>query len=194
MTAAPRPRWTTAALTLVILALLPAQGLARGRADQDVARKHYKAGKAAYAAGQYRQAAKAFSAGYLHDSKPAFLINIAQSYRKADDPKQALYYYREYLKVAVESPLANQVKGLVGELEREIARQEQPPPAPAAVVIRQLPPPPPPPRSSPPFYKRWWFWAGVGAVVVTGVTVGIVAGTRGPPDYVEEGGMGSISW
>jgi len=175
----------------VMLALLIHADATAG--DKSLARKHYKAGKAAYAAEEYRKAAKEFSTGYLHDPKPAFLINIAQSYRKADDRKQALHYYREYLKVATDSQLVPQVNGLVRQLEQEIEQQERavtPPPPPVTVVTQ--PPPPPPPRPAP-FYKRWWFWAGVGAVVVAGVSAGIYAGTRGP-GYVEEGGLGSVSW
>jgi hypothetical protein len=44
-----------------------------------------------------------------------------------------------------------------------------------------------------PFYRRWWFWVAVGGVVVTGITVGVVAGAS-QPDHTEEGGLGSIRW
>jgi len=185
-----RPILHAFALLLLLPQLADAQ-----QPDRTLARKYYKAGKQAYAAGEYETAAKEFSAGYLHDPKPAFLINIAQSQRKAGDLEQAAHYYREYLRKAPDSPLAPQVQGLIKEIDEEIERKEieqqkKPPPT---VMVAQ-PPAPPPPRPGPrPFYKKWWFWAGVGAVVVAGVGVGVYAGTRGP-DYVESGGLGSVSW
>jgi len=179
----------------VVLSLAVAPVATAQQNDKVLARKHFKAGKKAYAAGEYSRAAKEFSTGYLHDPKPAFLINIAQSYRKAEDLEQAAHYYREYLRVAPRSPLVPQVQGLVKEIEAEIAakKQKEPPQPEPVVAITQPPPPPPPPPRDKPFYTKWWFWAGVGAVVVASVGVGIYAGTRGP-DYVESGGLGSVSW
>jgi len=188
---------TPSSLVLIIAALLLAPHAVAQKPDKVLARKHYKAGKQAYAASEFRRAAKEFSTGYLHDPKPAFLINIAQSYRKADDLEQAAHYYREYLRVAPESKLAPQVEGLIKEIEAEIKQKEpkEPPPPlpPPAIAVTQPPPPPPPRPRDKPLYTRWWFWAGVGAVVVAGVSAGIYAGTRGP-GYVESGGLGSVSW
>jgi tetratricopeptide (TPR) repeat protein len=39
---------------------------------------------------------------------------------------------------------------------------------------------PPPAGESHPFYTRWWFWTAVGAVVVTGIVVGLAASGRDP--------------
>jgi hypothetical protein len=63
-----------------------------------------------------------------------------------------------------------------------------PPPAgPAATGATAVPPPaavdlsaaPPPEKSSGGVLTRWWFWAGVGAVVLGGLAVGIAVGRRG---------------
>lgn len=187
----------TCLATVLVLSVTLAAGDAAARTkspNKALARKHYKAGKKAYADGEFKKAAKEFSAGYLHDSKPAFLINIAQSYRKADDPEQAAHYYREYLRADPDSSLAPQVRGLITEIEDEIKKREEaakpPPPPPDAVTTT---PPPPPPSRPTPFYQKWWFWTAVGAVVVTSVSVGIYAGTK-EPDYVKEGGLGSVAW
>jgi tetratricopeptide (TPR) repeat protein len=187
-----RARLSAVLAALMVLAFSSAS-VAQTKRDKALARKHYKAGKKAYATEEYRKAAKEFAAGYLHDPKPAFLINIAQSYRKAGDLKQAAHYYREFLKEAPDSKLAPQVEGLVKEIEGQIkAREPEPEPEPETSEAITQPPPPPPERESP-FYKQWWFWTAVGAVVVAGVGAGIYAGTR-EPDYVKEGGLGSISW
>jgi tetratricopeptide (TPR) repeat protein len=55
----------------------------------------------------------------------------------------------------------------------------QPAPAPSAPVLVA---PPPQDSESPPIYKRWWFWTAVGAAVVAGVVIGVVASSGGKPD------------
>lgn len=181
-------------LTFVAVALSTSPADARRSATAKKAKKAYKAGKKAYAEERFSEAAKHFSAGYMLDPKPGFLLNIAQSYRKADEPKEALHYYQEYLKAAPDSKLRQQVEGLIKELEEEVKAKSEPKPTPvpAEAVTTDPPPPPPPPRSDP-FYKKWWFWTGVVVVVGAGIGVGVYAGNR-EPDYVKEGGLGSVSW
>jgi tetratricopeptide (TPR) repeat protein len=189
-------------VALLALALVGADAAARSskRKEAAMARKHFKAGKKAYADGEYKKAAGEFAAGYLLDPKPAFLINIAQSHRQAGDLEASVRYYKEYLRAAPDTRLRPQVEGMINEIEAQIEEQkraQKPPPTPGPFIPPapepEPPAPPPPPPKSKPFYKRWWFWAGVAAVVGAGVGVGIYAGTRGP-DYVEEGGLGSVSW
>jgi len=181
---------TTSLLAILVVALASSPATAR-TVPAARAKAHFKAGKAAYAAGNFSEAAKEFSAGYMLDPKPGFLLNIAQSYRKAAEPKEALHYYQEYLKAAPDSKLRLQVEGLIKELEEET--RPKPPPEPVPVVAVTPPPPPPPPPRSDPFYKKWWFWTGVVVVVGAGIGVGVYAGNR-EPDYVKEGGLGSVSW
>jgi len=186
-----RPSVFLVALTVLAFSSV---ATAQTRRDKALARKHFKAGKEAYAAEEYKKAAKEFAAGYLHDPKPAFLINIAQSYRKADDLKQAAHYYREFLAKEPDSKLAPQVEGLIKEIEDQIkAREPKPEPETKTETEETITQPPPPPEERSPFYKKWWFWTAVGAVVVAGVGAGIYAGSR-EPDYVKEGGLGKISW
>ena len=180
-------------LIFVTVAVTASPADARRRtATAKKAKKLYKAGKKAYAEERFSEAAKHFSAGYMLDPKPGFLLNIAQSYRKAGEPKEALHYYQEYLKAAPDSKLRGQVEGLIKELEEEVEVKTEPTSAPAEAVTTAPPPPPPPPRADP-FYKKWWFWTGVVVVVGAGIGVGVYAGNR-EPDYVKEGGLGSVSW
>jgi len=182
-------------LALIVAAAsfsLPAQA---DRASREHARALFKAGKAAYAAGQYGDAAKRFSEGYEIDPQPAFLLNAAQSFRSGARHKQALDYYRKYLEADPDTKLRAQVEELIRDLEEKVKAESAPPAPPPAVTPPQPPETPPSPApSSPPFYKRWWFWTAIGAVVVgTGVGLGAYYGTR-EPSYVKEGGLGSVRW
>jgi tetratricopeptide (TPR) repeat protein len=189
---------------VLTLAVAPARGETIAKA-----RRHFKAGKAAYSAGEYRRAIKEFLAGYRIAPKPAFLVNIAQSYRKAGEPREALLYFRTFLEVAPRSPMRREVEGLIEELTREQAakkvRQEdepgmeqavrgppaQPAPAPPHIVSRPQAPPPRAPASTP-FYKRWWFWTAAVAVVAASVGTGVYLGTRDGPQ--QEASMGVVRW
>jgi tetratricopeptide (TPR) repeat protein len=53
-------------------------------------------------------------------------------------------------------------------------------PAPAAPVV--LTAPAPAAEASTPVYKKWWFWTLVGAAVVGGVVIGVVAASGSKPD------------
>jgi len=50
------------------------------------------------------------------------------------------------------------------------------------VAPEPAPPPPPPPPPGPSFYETWWFWTIVGVVVVTGVTIAVIAAASGDAD------------
>ena len=187
-------------VALLALVLVGADAGARSKGkgkENAMARKHFKAGKQAYAAGDYRRAVEEFAAGYLLDPKPAFLINIAQSHRQAGDLEQAVRYCKEYLKEAPNARLRSQVEGMINEVEAQLEEQRKAQQQPPAPFIPPAPEPEPEPEPKPPepkpFYKRWWFWAGVAAVVGASVGVGVYAGTR-EPDHVQEGGLGSVSW
>jgi tetratricopeptide (TPR) repeat protein len=184
-----------AGLALIVAAAVVSVPAQADRASRERARALFKAGKAAYAAGQYGEAARLFSEGYELDRQPAFLLNAAQSYRSAAKHKDALELYRKYLEAAPETKLREQVEELIRDLEQKVKAESAPPPPPPAVT----PPPPvePTPEPAPastPIYKRWWFWTAIGAVVVgTGVGLGAYYGTR-EPSYVKEGGLGSVRW
>ena len=178
--------------------VIPAQLLT----DKEEARNHYQEGKAAYAAGQYQEAASKFSAGYLLDPQPAFLVNIAQSYRAAGNKHRAIHYYEEFLKADPASPLRAQVEELIRELKKkdQLNLTRPSPLAPRQLVVSSLGALRPQPlnalpqqHATTPIYKRWWFWTTVAIVVGTGVGVAAYTASRGP-GYVNEGGLGTISW
>ncbi len=177
---------------VAILVALPSPTLAAKPAAKVKARALFTAGKAAYAEGNYAEAVKSFEAGFQLDPLPAFLLNIAQSYRSAGDPRRAVEHYRKFLVAQPTTPLRAQVEELIRELDAQVTAATPPPETrPLAAPLPQPLPPPPPRRS--PFYKTWWFWTAVTAVVGTTVGLAAWAGTR-EPDYVKQGGLGAVHW
>lgn len=66
-------------------------------ADEASARQKYDAGERAYNLGEFEKAAQLFKDAYSEHADPAFLFNVAQTYRQAGDCKQALFFYKRYL-------------------------------------------------------------------------------------------------
>lgn len=86
------------------------------------AKVHFQAGKMYYDKEKYRQAITEFEEGYDLVKKPAFLVNIAQSYRKLGNNGKAREYYRRYLDEDPGSPQRTQVEKIIGEIEAEMGQ------------------------------------------------------------------------
>ena len=172
-------------LVVVLGFLVGSQGMGRAAAPPDPAIAeavaHFQAGRKAYNLGDFAHAAIEYKAAYDAKPDPAFLYNIAQAYRLADNPDQALVYYRSYLRnVTGDHP---DIDGHIRKLEAQIAaRQAAIRPVVTEPVAAQVPAvtsplAPPPERSPTPTYKKGWFWGVlVGGVVVAGVAVGLGVG------------------
>jgi tetratricopeptide (TPR) repeat protein len=154
-------------------------------AQRAEARKDYESGLAHFNLREYKQAAEDFQAAYRLRPDPVFLYNLAQSYRLGNDPEQALYFYRAYLRTSENPQNRAEVEGRIAGLEKLVAdkrKLETPPdhalapkekslqPQAPAIVATQ----PPEPRRTP-VYKKWWLWTAVG-VVVAGAAVGLGVG------------------
>lgn len=177
--------------TRLLLLLLGLCALSPPAWAQDF-KTHYDLAMALYQAQKFEEAIPEFKAAYEIDRKPGLLFNIAQSYRKAGRPRDAIQYYDQYLssdprldtdtRRKVDGYLAearNTLASLELELKRRLAEEKaaravEPPPT---LQPEPTPPPPPPQEKSTPVYKRPWLWAVVGGVVVAGVIVGVVVGT-----------------
>lgn len=176
-----------------VMTALAAVVLAGGvaHADKEAARQHYQRGLAAYALGNYTEAASEYEKAFAEHTDSALLFNAAQAHRLAGNKKRALLLYENYLRLfPAEVVRRDEVQRHIDELKAAIAADEQaatsppttpvplsgelgPPPqkAPAPAIAAQAPPP------ERPVYKRPWFWAVVGgAVVVVGVGVGLGVG------------------
>lgn len=162
-----------------------ASGNARG--DTGQARIHFERGKTFFEVDEYKKAIEEFKAAHIHRPDPAFLYNIAECYRRAGAPRDALVFYRRFLSAA---PAADKARPIVDqriiELQAAVADEPQaapnldPEPEPTAQpTLLGLTPPP----EARPLYKRTWFLATVGAVVaVTAVSIWALSRERDLPD------------
>jgi tetratricopeptide (TPR) repeat protein len=160
---------------VVALALVLGSGSARGAdvpdANKAAAKEHYQRGTSYYDLGRYGDAIKEFEAAYELKNDPAFLYNLAQSYRQVGDPEQALHFYRTYLRYVPKAPNRAEIEQRIAALEKQMADKSaagvQPPPATGNAVTTT----PAPPAGNPP-----------PAAVAPGPSV-TVTGTSPPPAY-----------
>jgi tetratricopeptide (TPR) repeat protein len=139
---------------VLALALALSSAPAHGADDKDAkaaAKEHYQRGTSFYDLGRYPEAIKEFEAAYQLKNDPAFLYNLAQSYRQAGDPEQALHFYRTYLRYVPKPPNRAEIDERIAALEKQIAEKGtatvQPPPVGSGATT--TPPPPPPTTTSP---------------------------------------------
>jgi hypothetical protein len=119
-------------LAVALVVGMSAQAFAQSAGDA------YAAGQKAYAAHDYLGAAKHFTTAYALEPDPAYLFNIAQSYRLGNDCKNAAEYYQRYLDSAQDPPNAGDVRSKLEE-QRACAKQRDaraavPPPSPRPAV------------------------------------------------------------
>ena len=190
---------------LLVLCAVPA------RADVADARAHYEKATSAYALGHYAEAAAEYEKAFALKPDPALLYNAAQAHRIAGNKQRALLLYQNYLRVfGSQASNRDEVRRLIANLKKAIASDESsassPPvsPQPLGTSAPLAPAPPPPATTTPPaattpapaaavtttqpaekpLIKKPWFWAVVGGaavLVIAGVTVGAVLGSRPSP-------------
>jgi hypothetical protein len=135
-----------------------------------VGKMHYETGQQLYRDKRYAEALSEFTQGYDLTQRPAFLINIAQTYRMLGDRKKALEFYRTYLVFDSTSSMADNVRTVMQEIEAEAARE---PAAPAPPTVTPKPP------------RRVVTWVGLSltaALLASSVATQSVAYTRGTHD------------
>ena len=170
------------------------------RADAAVARAHFDKGRSYFEVDQYDKAIEEFKAAHVERPDPAFLYNIAECYRRKNEPRDAIVYYRRFLGLAPgKDPSRPMVEKRIADMQTLAEAQKPdavpepapasnpalkpgtpaaPAPDPAASTVLIAPPPAPAPTTEPPLYRRGWFIATCAAVVVVGA-VGIWALSRG---------------
>ena len=91
---------------------------------EQVARRHFAEGDAAFKAGRYEAAMSEFEAGYATSPRPGFLLNMAHTARKLGDLRKARTLYKKYLLMDPTSKLRNDVLGVIGELDSALADED----------------------------------------------------------------------
>jgi hypothetical protein len=114
-------------LLVITLALAPA---AVAHADEATARKNFEAGERAYNLGQFDRAAELFAKAYEEWPEPAFLFNLAPTYRQAGNCQQASFFYKRFLalkendtKKPIKPTLKAEVENRIVELDECIKRE-----------------------------------------------------------------------
>ena len=195
-------------LTLMAAPAAHAQTAPATSPPPEDAKKIYDDAVSFYALGRYAEAAPLFERAFEIKHVPALLYNAAQAHRFAGHKTRALALYESYLRLYGDEERKAEIQALIAQLKSDLAAHPEAPstgeaastPPPAPAQTSQPTPPPPgqtatatasqpsaatltasaPPKKTP-LVKKPWFWAAVagGAVVVAGVVVGIVVGTRG---------------
>jgi tetratricopeptide (TPR) repeat protein len=138
---------------VALLLLLASVAGAKPPEDPSVseARRHYQAGLAHFNLKEYREAITEFEAGYRLRPDPLFLYNIGQSYRLADDPEQALHFYKVYLVNLPNGPFHREVQARIHDLEAVIeAKKNAARPPDQTLAPVETPAAPPAPSPAPP--------------------------------------------
>jgi len=107
---------------LVLVALVPS---AIAHADEATARNHFNAGESAYNLGQFKEAAELFRKAYEQWPEPAFLFNLAQTYRQIGDCKQASFFYKRFLALKEQDTKKPIKAELKAEVEKRIVELEE---------------------------------------------------------------------
>jgi tetratricopeptide (TPR) repeat protein len=147
-------------------------------AGEAEAKLHYQKATAAYALGDFVEAARQYEAAFRLKLDAALLFNAAQAHRRAGNRQRAIELYENLLRVFPAASGRQMARQHLQDLRRSLASDPPaaggpPTGAPPPPLERQegpadLPSPPdrPPPPS--PIYRRVWFWAGVAVVVLAG--------------------------
>ena len=107
-----------AVLGALLLSAAPALAQAQATDPKVAAKEHYNKGTSFYDLGRYDDAIKEFEAAYQLKNDPAFLYNLAQSYRQAGNHERALHFYKTYLRYVPKA--ANRA-----DIEEKIKTEEQ---------------------------------------------------------------------
>jgi tetratricopeptide (TPR) repeat protein len=83
------------------------------------AKAHYNRGTSVYNLGRFRDALAEYEAAYMAVQDPPFLFDIAQCHRKLGNNKEALGFYRSYLRVAPNASNRAEVQKRISELDRD---------------------------------------------------------------------------
>jgi len=154
------------------------------------ARKLFEAGEVAYAEARYERSLKYFQEAYALSQRHILLYNVGTSLDRMGRDQEAIDAYLEYLDKVPGAKNEGAVRERIRQLEARVAERGKPPPVmtpdqAAQSQVEQdeaqaVPAASTGPANSEakPVYKQWWLWASIGAVVVVGATLGIVAANQ----------------
>src|SRR5437868_6288158 len=101
--------------------LMAAAGSARAQmtqAQKDEVKLHYQRATRAYDLQKYQEAIDEYQKAYEISGDPPMLYNIAQAYRLAEQPAEAVRYYRRFLQRMPNARNREDVERKIGEQEK----------------------------------------------------------------------------
>lgn len=120
----PDPKRLVVIVGLVIVAGVAAakpKDTKPGDENADLAKSYFKAGRDLFESGEFLEAAKQFERAYNKvPAEKAFLYNVANSYDKGGDRKNAVAWYQKYIEAVPDPKKVAQAKARVTVLEREM--------------------------------------------------------------------------
>jgi tetratricopeptide (TPR) repeat protein len=111
-----------AALMGSLLAALASPALADQRSD---AREHFMQGTKYFDLGRFDEAIKEYEAAFEIKDEPAILYNIAQAHRLANHAREAVHFYKAYLRRAPTAKNRDEVETKIEELEKLLEQQQR---------------------------------------------------------------------
>ncbi len=183
---------STSRLVAVACAWIFVSGAAHADSTSE-ARTHYQNGNAAFALGDFKQAAAEYELAYRLRQDPALLFNAAQAQRLGGNREKALIMYKNFVRLYPDNPNATEAQAQIEKLKTAIDADEKAKTSPPTSTVESgdksltgsAPAPEPaaaaPAAASPsaergpaakrPLYKRWWLWTGVAVVVAAAVVI-----------------------
>lgn len=168
--AGPSPSSVVTAVTAPAAAIRPSEEepppapLKNEPSLEDRVDAHVQKASEHFSAGRFKDSAKELRAAHELDPQPIFLFNIAQSFRRSQQLRDALSYYQRYLLADPKTSLRAETNGYIQELTVLLEKQEQ--------LERER---------RKPAWRKPWFWGLVGggvALVATGLGLGLGLGLR----------------
>jgi tetratricopeptide (TPR) repeat protein len=119
-------------------------------------------GQRHYELAEYAAAIADFKEAFRITDQPELLFNIAQAYRLSGDCRQAVTFYKTFLRRVPDASNAEKVKGRIAEMETCAAKQPETPAQPETPTV--APTSPETTTSTSTRRRTWKTWAGIGAL------------------------------
>jgi tetratricopeptide (TPR) repeat protein len=179
--------WSVIAMTSVPSALAQTTRSARAPEEDARARDLFEKGRVAYQEARYEVALDLFTQAYALSKRPQLLNNIGQAADRLRMDAEALDAYQRYLAEVPDAENRAAVENRIAALKEVVEAQRQAPvPTPEETARAAEPPPAAQGTPAAPgatssrdedgsVLSSWWLWAGIGAVAVAGVIIGVAA-------------------
>jgi tetratricopeptide (TPR) repeat protein len=118
--------------------------------DTAKAREHFGKARIHYDLKEYGQALQEFKDAYRYVQDPVFLYNIAQCHWKLGQNREAVDFFKNYLRREPGARNRAEVERRIEELEKDLGANPTPPATPPPSTPPVGPPPGPPPATPPP--------------------------------------------